>query len=156
MTTEAEVGQILRKKKMTLAIAESCTGGLISSRITNISGSSDYCIAGVVAYSNRVKEDLLGISNKYIQKYGAVSKQAALKMAKGVRLLARANIGMGVTGIAGPTGGTRSKPVGLVYIALVDNKKQIVKEFRFKGHRKDVKFQASQAALDMIRKCARS
>lgn len=141
---------------MTLAVAESCTGGLISSRITDVSGSSKYFKMGVVAYSNRAKEDLLGISKKYMQKYGAVSKEAALKMARGVRLLARANIGIGVTGIAGPTGGTRQKAVGLVYIALVGNKKQIVKEFRFKGYRKDVKFQASQAALDMIIKCARS
>lgn len=141
---------------MTLAVAESCTGGLISSRITDVSGSSKYFKMGVVAYSNRAKEVLLGISKKYMQKYGAVSKQAALKMAKGVRLLARANIGIGVTGIAGPTGGTKHKPIGLVYIALAGDKKQIVKEFRFKGHRKDVKFQASQAALDMIIKCAHS
>lgn len=153
---ESEVGKILRKRKMTIAVAESCTGGLISSRITDLSGSSDYFLMGIVAYSNKIKENILGVSPRLLQKYGAVSKQVALKMAKGARLLANTDIGIGVTGIAGPRGGTKIKPVGLVYIAIVTNKKRIVKEFRFKGSRKEVKFKASQAALDMIIRCAHS
>ncbi len=153
MKPEAAVGQILRKKKLTLAIAESCTGGLISSRITDVSGSSDYFVMGLVAYSNKAKEYILGVSGKLIQKYGTVSKQVALEMAKGVRLLADTDIGIGVTGIAGPTGGTKSKPVGLVYVALVKRGlTPFVREFRFKGTRSEIKFQASQAALDLIRR----
>ncbi len=150
MKIEAEVGKILRKRKLTLAVAESCTGGLISSRITDISGSSDYFIMGIVAYSNEIKENILGVSAKSIKKYGAVSKQVALEMAGGVKLFAGTNIGIAATGIAGPRGGTKSKPVGLVYIALSTNKKRIIKEFRFKGTRIEVKSQATQAALRLI------
>ncbi|MBI5124209.1 MAG: CinA family protein, partial [Candidatus Omnitrophica bacterium] len=117
---------------------------------TDVSGSSKYFKLGIVAYSNESKECILGVSAESIKKYGAVSRQVALEMAKGVKLLADTDIGIGVTGIAGPTGGTRSKPVGLVYIALVTDKKRIVKEFRFKGSRREIKFQASQAALDML------
>lgn len=165
MTPEIAVGKILRKNNLTLAIAESCTGGLISNRITDVSGSSDYFKAGIVAYSNKIKQNLLGVPDKSIKKYGAVSKEVALEMAKGVRRIAKTDIGIGITGIAGPvplaslgyrvnpTGGTKTKPVGLVYIALVTGKKQIVKEFRFKGSRKEIKFKASQAALNL---CAHS
>ena len=156
-TLKEAVGRILTSGKKTIAIAESCTGGLVSNRITNVSGSSKYFLMGLVAYSNRVKENILGVSPELIKRYGAVSKQVALEMAKGTRLLASTDIGLGITGIAGPTGGTRSKPVGLVYIALVSDKSRIVKKLRFKGTREDIKFQASQAALDLIRRrCAHS
>ena len=150
MKIEARVGKILIKSKMTLAVAESCTGGLLSSRITDVSGSSEYFTMGIVAYSNKIKENILGVSGKLIKKYGAVSKQVALEMAKGVRLLAGTDIGIGITGIAGPTGGTKSKPVGLVYISLVTGKKHITKGFRFKGSRTEIKFQASESALKLI------
>lgn len=160
MDLETAVGIALRKKKKTLAIAESCTGGLISDRITDSSGSSDYFVAGIVAYSNGIKENILGVSDKSIKRYGAVSGEVALQMAKGVQLLSGASLGIGVTGIAGPLGvppkgvppkgGTRKKPVGLVYIALVADKKRMIKEFRFRGSRKSIKLQASQAALDLI------
>ncbi|MDO8536489.1 MAG: nicotinamide-nucleotide amidohydrolase family protein [Candidatus Omnitrophota bacterium] len=149
MNIEKNVGKVLKKFKMTMAVAESCTGGLISSRLTDISGSSDYFLMGMVAYSNKIKENILGVSADLLKKYGAVSEQVALEMAKGVRSVANTDIGIGVTGIAGPTGGTRSKPVGLVYIALVTGKKNIVKEFRFKGSRKAIKLQASEAALKL-------
>lgn len=155
MKIEDKIGKVLRKRKMTMAVAESCTGGLISSRITDSSGSSEYFIMGIVAYSNRIKENILGVSPRLLQKHGAVSKQVALEMAKGARLLANTDIGIGVTGIAGPAGGTRKKPVGLVYIAFVMNKKQILKEFRFKGSRQDIKLQASEAGLNLIKKCVR-
>lgn len=149
-TLEGAVGKILTKKGLTLAVAESCTGGLISNRLTNISGSSKYFITGVIAYSNESKTNMLGVSEKTLKRFGAVSREAALEMAKGIKLFACVDIGIGVTGIAGPTGGTKSKPVGLVYIALLTDKKRIVKEFRFKGSREDIKFQASQAALNLI------
>ena len=150
MKIEAEVGKVLNKRQITLAVAESCTGGLISNRITDVSGSSKYFKMGVVAYSNKVKENILWIPGSLIRKYGAVSRQVAIEMAQGVRAIANTDIGIGVTGIAGPTGGTRSKPVGLVYIAFVTGKKQIVKKFRFKGSRQDIKFQASQASLELV------
>src|SRR3989338_5142086 len=113
---EEEIGKILTRKKKTLAIAESCTGGLVSNIVTNVSGSSQYFKAGIVAYSDESKENILGISSGLLREHGDVSKQVALEMAKGVQLLAGADIGIGVTGIAGPGGGTKKKPVGLVYI----------------------------------------
>jgi len=152
-TLEGAVGKILTTKRQTIAVAESCTGGLLSSRITDVSGSSKYFIMGLVAYSNPVKIAGSGVDIKIIMKYGAVSQQVARQMAKGIRTLVGADIGLAITGIAGPTGGTKRKPVGLVYIAL-DKKGRtpLVKEFRFKGSREEIKFQASQAALDLIRK----
>lgn len=151
MKIEESVGKMLAKKRLTLAIAESCTGGLLSDRLTSVSGSSKYFLMGVVAYSNASKIKMLGVPKGLIAKHGAVSSQAALRMAEGIRRLSDANIGIGVTGIAGPTGGTKAKPVGLVYISLVTNKKRIVKEFRFKGSRESIKSQASRAALDMLK-----
>lgn len=153
-TLEGTVGKLLAAKKKTIAIAESCTGGLVSNRITNVSGSSKYFKMGLVTYSNETKENILGVSRDSLRKYGAVSKQVALEMAAGIKLLACVDIAVAITGIAGPTGGTKSKPVGLVYIALFTGKKQIVKEFYFKGSREEIKFQASQVVLDLVRKNA--
>jgi nicotinamide-nucleotide amidase len=158
---EDAAANILFKKNRTIAIAESCTGGLVSNRLTDVSGSSGYFLMGLVAYSNRVKIAGLGVNERTLKKYGAVSRQVALEMARGIRELAGSDMGMGITGIAGPAGGTGAKPVGLVFIALakrgLDRKRGLtppVKEFRFKGTRSEIKFQASQAALDMIRKGA--
>ena len=151
-TLESAVGKLLAKKKRTIAIAESCTGGLLSNRITGISGSSKYFIVGLVAYSDTIKEDILGVSKDTLKKYGAVSKEVAIEMALRIKLLAGTYVGVGITGIAGPTGYTRSKPVGLVYISFVTDSKRIVKELRFKGLREEIKYQASQSALDLIRK----
>lgn len=150
-TLEEAVAKILTKRRLTIAVAESCTGGFVANRLTNVSGSSKYFMTGVVAYSNESKENILGVSAKTIKGYGAVSKQAALEMADGIKYLACVDIGLSITGIAGPTGGTRAKPVGVVYVALVMKKNRIVKEFRFKGSREEIKFQASQVALDLIR-----
>ncbi|MDD5495719.1 MAG: nicotinamide-nucleotide amidohydrolase family protein [Candidatus Omnitrophica bacterium] len=150
-TLEEAVGRVLKKRGKTIAVAESCTGGLISSRITDVRGSSKYFLDGVIAYSDISKENLLGVSRGTLKYYGSVSKQVALEMAKGVKHFSCADIGLAVTGIAGPTGGTRAKPVGLVYIALVTDRKSLVKEFRFKGSRQMIKFQASQVALDLLR-----
>jgi len=150
-TLEGSAANILNKKKIKLAIAESCTGGLVANRLTDVSGSSKYFLMGIVAYSNDIKTNILGVSEESIKRYGAVSENVALEMANGIRFLACADIGIGITGIAGPAGATRAKPVGLVYIALTGCGKSIVKEFRFKGSRQEIKFQASQTALDMLR-----
>jgi len=155
-TLEGAVGRRLIEKRKTIVVAESCTGGLVSSRLTDVSGSSKYFIRGAVPYSNEVKVKYVGVSAGTLKKYGAVSRQVAMEMARGIRSLMGVNIGLAVTGIAGPTGGTNKKPVGLVYIALITDTKRAVKEFRFAGSRADIKWQASQAALNMIRLCARS
>ncbi|MCX5678513.1 MAG: competence/damage-inducible protein A [Candidatus Omnitrophica bacterium] len=150
-TLESIVIKSLIEKKLTISVAESCTGGLLSKRFTDISGSSGCFVAGIVSYSNESKEKLLGLPKELINKYGAVSGQVCGRMAFGVRHIVRTDIGVGITGIAGPTGGSLRKPVGLVYISLATNEKLIVKEFRFNGSRQDIRWQASQAALDMIR-----
>ena len=151
-TMEEVVAQGLKKKKRTLACAESCTGGLISTRLTNVSGSSRYFLFGVSVYSNKAKQALLVIPQETLKKYGAVSKQVARLMAQNVRQLAGADLGLGVTGIAGPAGATEEKPVGTVYIALATPRKTITQEFHFHGERRAVRLRASQAALNMLRR----
>lgn len=149
---EEVVGYLLRGDKKTLAVAESCTGGLMGHRITNVPGSSDYFIQGVIAYSNEAKKGLLDVPSDLIEKHGAVSYQVAQAMAQEVRKKAQADLGVGITGIAGPTGGTPEKPVGLVYVALAWDKGCEVTKNLFLGKREAIKFQSSQKALDMIRR----
>lgn len=149
---EQVVGKMLVDNHKTVALAESCTGGLVSDRITDISGSSDYFLGGVIAYSNQLKIDLLAVSKDDIDRYGAVSATVAEQMASGVRKLAKSDYGIGITGIAGPTGATSEKPVGLVYIGLSSKDKVYSKEFRFVGDRTGIKRWASQSALDMLRR----
>ncbi|MDP3786188.1 MAG: competence/damage-inducible protein A, partial [Candidatus Omnitrophota bacterium] len=151
-TLESVVGNQLRRSRKTLAIAESCTGGLISNRITDVPGSSKYFKRGAIAYSNEVKVSALKVSPQLLKRYGAVSRQVATQMAKNIREIVGTDYGLGVTGIAGPTGGTRNKPVGLVYIAVSGPKKTICCKFNFTGERKIIKFKTSQAALDMMRR----
>ncbi len=148
---EEVVGRLLLETKKKLAAAESCTGGLVAKRITDVSGSSDYFERGVVTYSNTAKHELLGLPLKLFKTVGAVSPEVAERMAKGVRKLAKVDIGLGVTGIAGPGGGSAEKPVGLTYIALADRKKSRVEKFIFSGDREINRLRASQAALNMIR-----
>ena len=155
-TLESVVGKTLLKKKKTIALAESCTGGLIANRLTNISGSSKYFNMGVIVYSNDAKKKILGISSGVIKKYGAVSREVALAMAEGVKKISKSTIGIGVTGIAGPTGGTKKKPVGLVYIAVLDSKVKLVRECRFVGSRKDIKLLSSYKALNLVRALLKS
>ncbi len=150
-TLEAAVGNLLRKKKLSLAAAESCTGGLIQHRITEVPGSSDYFLGGVVVYANNLKESLLGVPPELLKKYGAVSPQVATAMAAGIRQAVDSDFGISVTGIAGPTGGTKQKPVGLVYIALSTSRGTQVTRHQFSGNRSVVKFKASQTALNLIR-----
>ncbi len=150
---EDKVGELLRKRKFTIAVAESCTGGLLANRITNTIGSSDYFLGGVVAYSNEIKKKALGVKEETLKRFGAVSEKTASEMAKGVRERFNAGIGIAITGIAGPTGGTPEKPVGLVYIGLAMVNKVISREFYFSGDRRMIKEQAAQSALDLIRRC---
>ncbi len=148
---EAVVGRLLRDRHWTIAVAESCTGGLLASRLTDISGSSEYVDRGVVCYSNRSKIDLAGVPEALIAEHGAVSEPVARAMAEGVRAQARTDVGIGVTGIAGPTGGTSEKPVGTVCVAVVAPAKDWVRTFQFVGDREQVKYQSAQAALNMLR-----
>jgi nicotinamide-nucleotide amidase len=149
---EAVVGRLLRAGKATLAVAESCTGGLIAHRLTEIAGSSDYFLRGVVAYSNRAKEELLGVTPSILEQYGPVSREAAEQMAMGVRESSGATIGVATTGIAGPTGGTPEAPVGRVFIALGAEDVIEVKQYDFFGDRHAIKLMASAVALDRVRK----
>lgn len=151
-TLEEVVAQAVKKTKKTIAVAESCTGGLISKRITNISGSSRYFFLGIVAYSNQAKQSLLGIPAQTLKEFGAVSKKIAQLMAKNIKQLAKTDLGLGVTGIAGPGGATKDKPVGLAYIALATPRKILCREFHFHGDRDAVRQRASQAALDILRR----
>jgi nicotinamide-nucleotide amidase len=148
---EQVVGDLLREHKMTIAVAESCTGGLLASRLTDVPGSSDYVDRGVVCYSNRSKTELAGVADTLIQEHGAVSEPVAQAMAEGIRSRSGTNVGIGITGIAGPGGGTPEKPVGTVAVAVAVDDEIRVRTFQFLGSREMVKFQAAQSALNMTR-----
>lgn len=158
MSIEKQTVELLKSKKLKLATAESCTGGLISKRITDVSGSSEVFEGGVVCYSNRFKENVLGVSPETLKKYGAVSRETAREMVKGVLSLTKADIAVAVTGIAGPSSDDTNKPVGLVYIAVSDGKSTIVKKLlnNFTG---DVREQnrsiSADTALKMIMEAIR-
>jgi nicotinamide-nucleotide amidase len=149
---EEVVAGLLKKSHQTLAVAESCSGGLIGHRLTNIPGSSEYFLEGVIAYSNASKIDLLFVPPKMIKNYGAVSARTAEAMARGVRRRARADYGLAVTGIAGPSGGTPDKPVGLVFVALAWQGGVEVHKNIFLGTRERIKMQTAQNALDLLRR----
>src|SRR5471030_1884375 len=148
---EVVVGDLLRDHTMTIAVAESCTGGLLASRLTDVSGSSAYVECGVVCYSNKSKTDLAGVPAALIAAHGAVSEPVAQAMAEGIRSRAGTSVGVGITGIAGPGGGTTDKPVGTVAIAVAIDGETRVRTFQFVGGRDMVKFQAAQSALNMTR-----
>lgn len=149
---ERAVARLLQKSSLTIAVAESCTGGLLGHRITEIPGSSGYFTGGIIAYGNSVKTSLLGVKRKTLLGHGAVSRHTAAEMARGVRKALGAAIGISVTGIAGPGGGTREKPVGLVYIGLAARRGIVVEKHLFRGSRRQIKAQAAQRALLMLRK----
>ena len=151
-TFETIAAQLLRHQKKTVAVAESCTGGLIAKLLTDSAGASDIFIEGVVAYHNRSKIKRLGVSAKTLLKHGAVSEQAALEMARGMKRLTGADIALSVTGLAGPSGGTVDKPVGLVWIALADSHSATAHEFRFSGDRATIRQRAAQNAFNLLRK----
>ena len=147
-----EIYDILVRKEKTLAVTESCTGGLLSSLLTRISGSSQYFMLGVVTYSNKAKESLLKIPTSLIEKNGAVSKPVAAAMAKNIRKIAKTDFGIGITGIAGPTGGTPIKPVGTVFIAVANKNKTICARYCFKGNRASIRKKSAVTALQLLKK----
>jgi nicotinamide-nucleotide amidase len=151
-TMEEVVGQLLTQSRKTLSVAESCTGGLIGHRLTNVPGSSRYFQGGVVVYSNGAKQDLLGVSHEILKKHGAVSDPTAREMAKGVKAHLGADLGLAVTGIAGPDGGSKDKPVGTVHIGLAWDIDSRTEEYRFWGNREQVKSNTSTMALDWLRR----
>ena len=148
---EVVVGKLITARK-TIAVAESCTGGLIANRITNVSGSSEVFINGLVAYSNESKVRLLGVSDATLEQHGAVSEEVAREMAEGVRARSKTDLALSTTGIAGPAGGTRDKPVGLVYIGFATSKETVVQRHMLLFNRETFKFFASQIALDLVRR----
>lgn len=147
---EEETGKILKEKKLRISTAESCTGGVLANRITNVSGSSDYFERGFVTYSVKAKEENLGVPPEIIEKFGVVSNETAVAMAEGVKNVSRVDIGIGITGIAGPSGGSKEKPVGTVCIGI-SGKKTVVKTFHFKGSRTEIKNNAADEALRMLK-----
>ncbi len=149
---EAVVCDLLIKNGLKLATAESCTGGLLAEKITSVSGASACFDCGVITYSNEQKQKLLGVSGETLDKFGAVSEQTALEMCRGVRDIAQADFGIGITGIAGPSGGTEEKPVGLVYIGICGDNIHKVLRFNFAGNRDDVRQRAAMNALDLVRR----
>lgn len=146
---ENSLGELLTARGMTLAVAESCTGGLISHRLTSVSGSSNYFERGCVVYSNNSKSEMLGVPADIINTHGAVSSETAEKMAQGIRKVSGTDLGLATTGIAGPTGGTKEKPVGTVFIGLAGAESTLVERFHFAGDRQQVKILTAQTALSM-------
>jgi len=145
-----EVGELLHARKETLAVAESCTGGKVGDLITDVPGSSEYFLGGVVSYSNDAKVKLLGVDEGTLRSKGAVSEEVAIQMAQGVRKAMGATYGVGITGIAGPTGGSREKPVGLVYIAVSSSERATCERHVFQGSRMEIKSAAAHQALRML------
>ena len=148
---EGVLGEKLKNKKLTISVAESCTGGLIGKRLTDTAGSSEYFLGSITAYSNQLKTTLLDISDETLNEYGAVSEQTAIEMATGIKNKTGADIGLSTTGISGPGGGTKTKPVGLVYIGLVSPKKSIVKKYNFHFGRHIHREMTTTAALNITR-----
>ena len=150
-TLEEVVGKLLKTKKLTVAVAESCTGGMLGEMITRIPGSSEYFQGGVISYSAQIKEELLKVPPEVIKKYGEVSKEVAQLMAEGVRRYCHSDIGISITGIAGPGGATEKKKVGLVYMALADGKKTITQKHQLFGNRQLIRLRSARRALNMLR-----
>jgi PncC family amidohydrolase len=147
---EIVIGELLRQRKLRLATAESCTGGLIGHRLTNVPGSSDYYLGGVIAYSNQVKTNQLDVREETLEKFGAVSRETVLEMARGVRKLLHAEIGLSVSGIAGPGGGSPEKPVGLTWIGLSAPGSEQAWSYIWPGERLQVKEQTAEKALQLL------
>jgi PncC family amidohydrolase len=150
MKLEKLIGDLLRERGWTLSIAESCTGGLVCDRITDVPGSSDYFEGGMVNYSNESKAKHLRISLDYVKKYGAVSPQVARRMAQGVRKAFGTSFGLSATGVAGPAGGTKRSPIGRVFIGFTDGRRIWVKKLNLKGNRREIKEKATEKALQFF------
>ena len=145
------VGDLLNQQHLTLGLAESCTGGMIASCITDIPGSSAYCEGGVVAYSYAAKVHLLGVPASTLERYGAVSAETVMAMARGARKLLNVDVALAVTGVAGPSGGTTDKPVGLTYIGLASPRGELWRKYIWKGNRRKNREQSARAALEMLK-----
>jgi len=150
MRLEKAIGELLKKRGRTLSVAESCTGGLISDRITNVPGSSNYFEGGMVTYSNESKAKHLDIPLNYIRRHGAVSPQVAKKMAQGVRKAFGTTFGLSTTGVAGPTGGTKRSPIGRVFIGIADGRRTWVRKLDLRGSRREIKEKAAQKSLEFL------
>jgi PncC family amidohydrolase len=150
LTGEVILGQLLTREKLTLAVAESCTGGLVSHRITNAPGASAYYLGSVIAYANDVKERVLGVQKDTLRRSGAVSEDTARQMAQGVRGLLRADLAVAITGILGPSGDTTEKPVGTVHICLASPGGTWPEEHRWTGNREQNKILSADAAIDLV------
>ena len=151
-TLEAVIGELLTERMLTLSVAESCTGGLIGHRLTSIPGSSLYFERGIIVYSNKSKVEMLGVHQRTIDTHGAVSDQTVREMAEGIKRVAETDMGLAVTGIAGPEGGTEEKPVGTVFVGLAAEGETFSGQYRFSGDREMVKLQTSEMALDWVRR----
>ena len=151
-TLEEVVGRVLMENHATIAVAESCTGGMLAERLTNVPGSSNYFLGGIVCYSNDLKTSFVDVPAAIIESKGAVSSEVALALADGIRRRAGATLGIGITGIAGPGGGTPEKPVGLVHIGIADERGPRERSMRFPGDRERIRQYATQAALDFVRR----
>lgn len=150
MEIEEKIGKALKERNLKIAVAESCTGGLIASRITDIGGASDYFEAGFVTYSNKAKTSFLYVPEDIINRCGAVSYETAKSMAEGVKKAACTDIGIAVTGIAGPSGGSEEKPVGTVFVGISTEKGTHVRKYFFNGSRLEIKRKTSDAALTLV------
>lgn len=151
MAINPRIDDLLLEKDLTISVCESCTGGMLGATITNIAGSSRYFLGGIIAYSDRVKKNVTGVSSGTLERYGAVSAQTAKEMAHAVKQRMKSDIGVAVTGVAGPGGGTAKKPVGLVYIAVAFREKMVVRRFLFAGGRQAVRRLSVQNALAVVR-----
>lgn len=147
-----EVGKLLRSKGLTISVAESCTGGRLGDVLTDVPGSSDYFLGGVISYSNDAKVGLLGVNSRTLKAKGAVSEEVAIQMASGARKRLGADIGIGITGVAGPSGGTPTKPVGLVYVAVSSRGSSECSRNVFRGSRSSIKDQSARKAMEMLGK----
>lgn len=150
MGLEERIGELLRPKRLTLAAAESCTGGLLGHRITNVPGSSDYFLGGAIAYSDQAKQKLLGVRRETLVEEGAVSDRAAREMARGVKKMFGSDLALAITGIAGPGGGTAEKPVGLVYIVLAAADRELCERHIWGGDREENKRRSAERALELL------
>lgn len=151
MTTEENIIRLLKAQKLTLSCAESCTGGLLSHRLTQVPGSSDVFKGAIVAYHNEIKEMALKVPHNILKNHGAVSSKVAIHMAKGIQKRFKSDYGIGITGIAGPSGGNKRKPVGLCFIAVSRGIETLCLECSFKGKRSNIKRQASSQALKLLK-----
>ena len=153
MTKVEEVVGLLKEKKAMLATAESCTGGLLAATVVNVSGASECFYGGFVTYANAAKEQMIGVSHKTLEQYGAVSEETAEEMVRGTLLQTGADYAVATTGIAGPSGGTKEKPVGLVYIACGSENHVCVEENHFNGNREDIRKAAVQRGIELLMEC---